>query len=86
MHKVPMITRYESTQTPGSPHTPGVEPMTLIFPEGTFESLPFEIRLMGPWFGCSYGDIAALKPVHRGELLRQGYAVLREAASLRDAA
>lgn len=75
-----MITRYESTQTTG------VEPMTLIFREGDFESLPYEIRLMGPWYGCSYGDIASLKPVHRGELLRQGYIVLREAASMRDAA
>lgn len=75
-----MITRYEST------HTPGSEPMTLIFPEGAFESLPYEIRLLGPWFGCSYGDIASLKPVHRGELLRQGYVVLREAVSLHDAA
>jgi hypothetical protein len=75
-----MTTRYESTQTPGD------EPMTLIFQEGAFESLPFEIRLMGPWFGCSYGDISTLKPVQRGELLRQGYVVLRHAASLRDAA
>jgi hypothetical protein len=80
MHKVPMITRYESTQTPGA------DPMTLIFPEGAFESLPYEIRLMCPWFGCGYGDVASLKPAHRGELLRQGYVVLREAASLRDAA
>ena len=75
-----MSTRYEST------HTPGTEPMTLIFPEGSFESLPYEIRLMSPWFGCNYGDIASLKPAHRGELLRQGYVVLRVAASLRDAA
>lgn len=80
MHNMPMITRYESTQSPGA------DPMTLIFPEGAFESLPFEIRLMGPWFGCSYGEIAALKPAYRGELLRQGYAVLRETVSLRDAA
>lgn len=79
-HKLPMTTRYESTQTPGP------EPMTLIFLEGSFESLPFEIRLMAPWYGCTYGDIAELKAAHRGELLRQGYAVLREAVSLRDAA
>lgn len=60
--------------------------MTLIFLEGGYEALPYEIRLMGPWFGCSYGDIASLKPAHRGELLRQGYIVLREAGILRDAA
>lgn len=75
-----MTTRYESTQTPGA------DPMTLIFLEGGYEALPYEIRLMGPWFGCSYGDIASLKPAHRGELLRQGYIVLREAGILRDAA
>ncbi len=75
-----MTTRYESTQTQGP------DPMMLVFLEGDFESLPYEIRLMGPWFGCSYGDIASLKPVHRGELLRQGYVILREAASIRDAA
>ena len=80
MHKTHMITRYESTRTPGA------ESMMLIFLEGAYESLPYEIRLMGPWFGCSYGDIASLKPVHRGELLRQGYVVLREAASMPDAA
>ena len=80
MHKTSMTTRYESTQTPGA------DPMTLIFLEGAYEALPYEIRLMGPWFGCSYGDIASLKPAHRGELLRQGYVVLREAGSLRDAA
>ena len=80
MHKTPMTTRYESTQTPGA------EPMTLIFLEGGYEALPYEIRLMGPWCGCSFGDIASLKPAHRGELLRQGYVVLREAGSLRDAA
>jgi hypothetical protein len=75
-----MTTRYESTQTLGA------APLTLIFPEGTFEALPYEIRLMGPWFGCSYGDIASLKPAHRGEMLRRGYALIREAASLRSAA
>ena len=75
-----MTTRYEST------HTHGADPMTLVFLEGAFESLPYEIRLIGPWFGCSFGDIASLKPAHRGELIRQGYVVLREAASLRDAA
>jgi len=80
MHKMPMTTRYEATQTPGA------DPMTLIFLEGAYEALPYEIRLMGLWCGCSYGDIASLKPAHRGELLRQGYVVLREAGSLRDAA
>ncbi len=75
-----MITQFEAT------HTRGDDPMTLIFPEGAFESVPYEIRLMAPWFGCSFGDIASLKPANREELLRQGYLVLREAVALRVAA
>jgi hypothetical protein len=75
-----MITRFEMT------HTSGDHPMTLIFLEGAFESLPYEIRLMAPWFGCGFGDIASLKPANREELRRHGYLVLREAASLLAAA
>jgi hypothetical protein len=75
-----MTKRYESTRTSGD------EPMTLIFPEGAFETLPFEIRLLAAWTGCSYGSMASLKPAQRAELARQGYTILRDAAALRDAA
>ncbi len=71
-----MTTRYEST------HLNGEEPMTLIFPEGMFETVPFEIRLLGPWSGCSYGDMASLKPAQRAEIGSQGYTIVREGRML----
>jgi hypothetical protein len=52
----------------------------LIFPEGTFEGLPFEVRLAAPWTGHGFGDIAALKPVDRHHFYSRGYAILREAS------
>jgi hypothetical protein len=75
-----MTHRYEFTRTGGE------QPMTLIFPEGAYETLPFEIRLMAPWSGSFHGDMASLKPLHRMELLHQGYVILKEAMSLLDAA
>lgn len=76
-----MMKRYETTSTNGP------EPMTLIFPEGGYEALPFEVRLAAPWVDCSYGDMASLKPAYRLELLRQGYLIIKHAAvALRDAA
>jgi hypothetical protein len=75
-----MKRRYEITRTIGE------EPMTLIFPEGTFEALPFEVRLLGVWTGCSYCSMESLKPGQRGEIEREGYIILRDAAELRDAA
>ncbi len=76
-----MIHRYEAT------YSTGEVPKTLIFPEGTFEALPFEVRLMGPWYGCQYIDGKTLKPAHRYEIMRQGYTVLRNGeARIRDAA
>ena len=67
-----MTARYEST------YLNGAEPMTLIFPEGTYEALPFEIRLLGPWSGCGFGEMASLKPAQRAEIFRQGYTIVRE--------
>jgi hypothetical protein len=60
--------------------------MTLIFPEGAFDTLPFEVRLFAVWTGCSYGNMANLKPAQQAEIARQGYTILRDAAVLRDAA
>ena len=67
-----MTKRYEMTRTHGD------EPMTLIFPEGTFETLPFEVRLQGPWYGCSYCDMDSLRPGQRIEILREGYTIMRD--------
>ncbi|MGB0084191.1 MAG: hypothetical protein WBP94_02300 [Rhodomicrobiaceae bacterium] len=71
-----MIKHYEATKTHG------LEPLTLVFPAGNYEALPFEVRLMGPWYGCFYVETESLKPVHRYEISRQGYAILREASGL----
>ena len=67
-----MTNRYEATDSAGP------EPMTLIFKEGTYEALPFEVRLMEPWCGSRYIDEKRLKPAQRCEISRQGYAVIRE--------
>ncbi len=66
-----MTERYEAT------YGAGPEPMTLIFPEGGFESLPFEVRLMTPWYGCDYIDSRNIKPAYRYDIMRQGYAVIQ---------
>jgi len=67
-----MSNRYEAT------HSTGTEPMMLVFPEGCYEALPFEVRLMGPWYGCRYIDGRTLKPAQRVEIMRQGYTLLRD--------
>jgi len=50
----------------------------LVFPEGAFEALPFEIRLMEPWYGCDYLDPEKLKPAQRHDMMRQGFILIRE--------
>ena len=54
----------------------------LIFPEGTFEGLPFEVRLAAPWVGHGYGDLSQLKPSDRWHYHQLGYAILREASEV----
>ncbi|WP_125461634.1 MULTISPECIES: hypothetical protein [Rhodomicrobium] len=75
-----MTTQYEATRSSGP------EPMTLIFPVGTYELLPFEIRLMGPWYGAHAVEMENLKPAQRFEIARQGYTILREQGRLENAA
>ena len=75
-----MTTRYEVA------FASGAEPRTLIFPVGCFEAVPFEVRLMAPWSGCSYIEAEKLKLAQRIELMRQGYALINERAHLLDAA
>jgi hypothetical protein len=70
-----MSHRYEFTRAAGE------KGLILIFTEGSFESLPFEVRLSARWTGLGYGEIAELKMVDRRALLAHGYAVVREAAA-----
>jgi hypothetical protein len=60
----------------------GETELFLVFPEGAYESLPFEIRLMARWTGAGFGSLSALKPTHRCQLHKDGFAVLREVAGL----
>ena len=69
-----MSHRYELTRAAGE------KSLILIFTEGTFESLPFEVRLHARWTGYGYGNLAELKPADRRALLSAGYAIVREAA------
>lgn len=74
-----MTHRYEFARSAGG------RGLVLIFAEGAFENLPFEIRLAAPWVGRGYGKAGGLKPADRWQLLRVGYVILREtevAASL----
>jgi hypothetical protein len=56
--------------------------LLLIFPEGSFDSLPFETRLAAPWTGEGYGELAALRPADRVQYLQLGYVMVREAMPL----
>ena len=69
-----MTQRFEATFSVGD------DPKTLIFPAGCFEALPFEVRLMGPWYGCKYIESKNLKSSYRFEIMRQGYALLLQGA------
>lgn len=76
-----MIIRYEIA------FSTGPDAKTLVFPEGTFEALPFEVRLMEPWYGCDYIDSEKLKPSQRHEIMRRGFTLIREGEHrVRDAA
>ena len=70
MYKKIMTQQFEAT------YSMGEDPKTLIFPAGCFEALPFEVRLMGPWYGCEYIESRHLKPAYRIDIMRQGYAVM----------
>jgi hypothetical protein len=51
----------------------------LIFPEGTFEALPFEVRLAAPWVGQGLGSLSELKAADRWHFHQRGYVILRAA-------
>ena len=75
-----MTTRYEAA------FAFGAEPRTLIFREGCYEALPFEVRLMAPWSGCYYVEADKLRPALRTDITCRGYALVHESASLLEAA
>ena len=64
-----MTERYESTRSRG-----GASRM-LIFPEGSWESLPFEIRLLEPWHGSEFLDRASLTARQCLDIAGRGYSI-----------
>ena len=54
----------------------GERQLHLLYHPGQFESLPYEIRLLGPWFGRGFGPVAGLRPVYRVELAHHGYVIV----------
>jgi hypothetical protein len=70
--RYPMSFRYEFTRAAGKKN------LVLIFPEGQFENLPFEIRLAAPWVGDFYAATSDLKPADRWQLRHVGYLITRE--------
>ncbi len=64
-----MTERYETTRSRGE------APLKLIFAEGMWDSLPFEVRLSRPWYG---GDVCARTDItthQRSEIANCGYCI-----------
>jgi hypothetical protein len=65
----PMNKRYEAVSSPCELS------LKLIFLEGTWESLPFEIRLWRPWRGGILCTESALTSLQRREIVQRGYSI-----------
>jgi hypothetical protein len=65
-----MVGSYECVRSAGG------KQLHLVFQAGAFECLPFEVRLLGPWFNHGGGDVASLKPAHRSALAHCGYVIV----------
>jgi hypothetical protein len=64
-----MAKRYEIARSSSEP------PLMLIFPEGSWESLPFEIRLLCPWHESEFRDGGRLTARQRSEIAARGYSI-----------
>jgi hypothetical protein len=62
-----MTKRYEIARSSDEP------PLVLIFLEGSWESLPFEIRLLRPWYESEFCDSNSLTATQRLDIAAQGY-------------
>jgi hypothetical protein len=49
----------------------------LCYDGGFYESIPQDVRKLGPWQGNRCGAVAALKAEHRLALTRDGYALVK---------
>jgi hypothetical protein len=64
---VPMTERYEIAHSESG--------VSLIFRAGTWESLPFQIRLLRVWYGSEFCDRADLTPEQHLDVAGQGYSI-----------
>jgi hypothetical protein len=64
-----MTERYESTRSRGGAS------LMLIFPEGNWERLPFEIRLLHPWHGSEFLDRTSLTARQCLDIAGRGYSL-----------
>jgi hypothetical protein len=64
-----MTARYETTRSQGD------APLMLIFAEGTWDSLPFEIRLLRPWYGGEVVDSCVITARQCIEIANWGYCI-----------
>jgi hypothetical protein len=60
---------YETTRSRGE------APLKLIFPEGTWDSLPFEVRLSRPWYGGEVCGRTGITTHQRSEIASRGYCI-----------
>ena len=64
-----MTERYETTRSRGG------APLKLIFPEGTWDSLPFDVRLSRPWYGGEVCGRTGIATHQRSEITSRGYCI-----------
>jgi hypothetical protein len=74
-----MAKQYEITRSKANKH------LQLVYPEGMFETLSFEVRLHAPWIGCEIVDARSLRPQQRVEIESQGYTIIQGAAAAPEA-
>jgi hypothetical protein len=68
-----LFKRYEIVRASDAPD------LMLILPEGSWQSLPFEIRLLYPWHESECSDGGWLTSMQRSEIAAQGYRILSAA-------
>ena len=64
-----MTERYETTRSRGEASR------MLIFLEGTWDILPFEVRLLRPWYGREVCGRTGITTHQCSEIARRGYCI-----------
>ena len=69
VEKRPMTQHYETARSHGGAS------LILIFRAGGWETLPFEIRLLRPWYGSEFLERTGLTPRQQLDITRRGYSI-----------